>query len=186
MKAPAPTSPRTSEQGGITILVVLMMLVLLTVSAIGMSRNSMRDIMVAATARQGAMARNQADTGLDWSVYWLAPANLDTNGNDAVPGSKLFAQTIRTLISDVSTAGLKVSLAPVITSPASSSHTDSFALDVTRMGKLESPGNDQKLVMDWRLWPDIWAIRSNAKVDYGHGLSFANSKEAWLSTPVRP
>ncbi|BDU73369.1 hypothetical protein [Mesoterricola silvestris] len=181
---PAPKN-LPGQRGAITIVVALMLLVLLTIAALGMSRNSVRDIMITATARQAAMARNEADTGLDWAIYWLAPANQDTGGNSGAPGSVQFTATIQNLITNTASAGVKTSLSKVTTS-TTGGHSEAFALDVTRMGKLESPGNDQKLVTDWRLWPDIWAIRSNATVDYGNGLTYVHAKEAWLTTPVRP
>ena len=83
------SSPRTprhpSQAGGVTILVSLLLLVLLTTAAVAMARNSLREIATSGFGRQGAMARNVADSGLEWSILWLDPDNgaTTTTGSSA-------------------------------------------------------------------------------------------------------
>lgn len=175
----------SSQRGGITIIVALMLLVLLTVAAMGMARNSLREIMITATARPGAIVRNMADTGLEWSVYWLIDPNLQVGLTSTSPGAQAFTSKIQELILNAEASGIKHSLAAV-TMATDTNHTDTVALDVTRMGKLEGDGSSQNTVSDWRLWPDAWAIRSNANVTYASGIEFVHAKEAWLTTPVLP
>lgn len=174
---------RRSEAGALTILVALGMLVLLTVAAVGMARNSLQEIIITASARQGAMVASEADTGLDWACYWLVPANFDTGGSSAEPGSQAFVQAVTDSLADLAATGVTTSLAAKATATGSG-HTDAFALDVTRMGKLTSDGSGQRSV-DWRLLPDLWSIRANATVTYPGASTFATAKETWLSTPVR-
>ncbi len=75
MRPFAPQHRQRAQAGGITIVVALMLLVLLTIAAVGMSRNAMRDVVTSGFARQGAMARNVADSGLEWSIHWIEMQN---------------------------------------------------------------------------------------------------------------
>ena len=67
---------RSAERGGITILVALMLLVFLTITAIGMSRNAFREVVISGTTRQGAMVRNVADSGVEYGILWIEPPSL--------------------------------------------------------------------------------------------------------------
>ena len=58
----SPTAKGSSSQrGGITIIVTLMLLVLLTISAVAMSRNAFREVVISGTTRQGSMVRNMPE-----------------------------------------------------------------------------------------------------------------------------
>lgn len=66
---------RASERGGVTILTVLALLVLATVMAFALGRNSLREIMLSGTATQAAKASEASEAGLDWFLLWANKAN---------------------------------------------------------------------------------------------------------------
>lgn len=61
---------RSREQGGIVIIVALMMLALLAVSAFGFSRTVVRQIGISGNVFQAGRADAAADAGLDWFLAW--------------------------------------------------------------------------------------------------------------------
>jgi len=195
-----------SQAGGITIIVTLMLLVLLTVAAMGMSKNAIRELAISGTSRQGSMARNVADSGIEWSVYWMEDKNRVSATGTALGLANLKSK----LAKDDTLAGRAYSpidqgLYPTATLPtpptdmvigAVSGTTQGYTIALTRMGKLPimnmsqgtgpasfSPaqGTESKQA------PDLWALRSDSQVQVGSGLlatRFFHSKEAWISTPV--
>jgi len=197
---------RDSQAGGITIIVTLMLLVLLTVAAMGMSKNAIRELAISGTSRQGSMARNVADSGIEWSVYWMDAKNSPSSTGTALGLANLKSK----LAQDDTLAGRAYSpidqgLYPTATLPtpptdmvigAVSGTTQGYTVALTRMGKLPimnmsqgtgpasfSPaqGTESKQA------PDLWALRSDSQVQVGSGLlatRFFHSKEAWISTPV--
>jgi hypothetical protein len=202
MPIPAHRQPRPAQAGGITILVALMMLVLLTISAVGMSRNSFREVVSSGLSRQGAMARDLADSGIEWSMYWIAP----TNAPNAPAGPALqLATEMKTLLANDSLSGVSYdittgalyspggALQPAMEVPGPAGVTEGFTLGLTRMGKLPvmgmSQGSGQGAYTPaagsvLSLAPDLWAIRSDAQVQQG-GVTFIHAKEGWVSTPAQ-
>jgi hypothetical protein len=200
---------RKTQTGGTTILVVLTLLVLLTVLALGMSKNSLKEIQTTGFLRQGAMARNVADAGIEWSIYWI-----DMSGSSDPAASDLIALK-HALAEDNTRSGqtwnLKNGLyrpgGPVSAwgqaLPSPSSNPDfrvgsepdfdiGFTIGLTRMGKLPiasmSQGAGYAPAAGGALLqaPDLWAIRSDAQVSpKGSGLTFTHARETWVSTPVR-
>lgn len=65
-----------SEQGGITILTVLGLLVLLTVLVLSLGKNSLRELAVTGTVWQAAKASEASEAGLDWFMLWTNKENL--------------------------------------------------------------------------------------------------------------
>ena len=63
---------RPGEQGGIVILVALMLLVLLSVAAFSLSRTVIREIGVSGNVFQAGKADAASDAGLDWFMAWEA------------------------------------------------------------------------------------------------------------------
>jgi hypothetical protein len=202
MPIPAHRQPRPAQAGGITILVALMMLVLLTISAVGMSRNSFREVVSSGLSRQGAMARDLADSGIEWSMYWIAPANLPNA--PAGPALQL-ATEMKTLLANNTMAGVAYdittgnpytpggALSVGMEVPGPAGVTEGFTLGLTRMGKLPLMGMSQgsgqgaytpaagtTMVQA----PDLWAVRSDAQVQQG-GVTFVHAKEGWVSTPAQ-
>ena len=67
------------ETGGLTILVALVMLVVVTVAALGLSRTSLREVMISGNESTGRKAFEMADSGLDYVISWGSPyANTST------------------------------------------------------------------------------------------------------------
>jgi hypothetical protein len=183
-----------------------MLLVLITVAAMGMSRNALRELIIVGTARQGAMARNTADSGIEWAVYWIEDKNAPQAAETALKINNLKAA----LLKDDTLAGVAKDItssdptAPTNYVPGTSLQTDlelpapasvvqGFTVGLTRMGKLPitnisqgagsgafTPASGGPLLQA----PDLWAIRSDAQVTQGN-LTFIHAKEAWVSTPVK-
>lgn len=205
-------SPFHSQAGGITILVALMLLVLLTVAAVGMSRNAFRETVISGTVRQGALSRNVGDSGIEWSIFWLYPNNSTT---PSVTAQALKNLQLQLLVSD-NQSGIPydpTTLAPYnTTSPppypadlalptqinaSGQPTTMGYSVALTRMGKLpvmdssqsaDSSGLKTVIGGSPRMAPDLWAVRSDARVTVGTGLlapTFVHAKEAWVSTPVQ-
>jgi len=194
---------RPTEQGGVTILVVLMMLVLLTITAIGMSRNSFREVVISGTTRQGALARNEADSGVEFGILWIRPTSLQgaavtttSAGQFQTLAANLKANELfgRPYKLDGSLyTGTNTSTPPAdLQVPANSGN--GFNLALTAMGKM--PMTDQSQTAGSSssgytpasgsmsvIAPDIFGVRSDGVVQTG-GATFFHSKEAWISKPA--
>lgn len=59
------------ERGGITILLALILLSVMTVAAFGLSRNTLREIAITGNESIGRKAFESADSGVDWTITWL-------------------------------------------------------------------------------------------------------------------
>ncbi|WP_306600151.1 pilus assembly PilX N-terminal domain-containing protein [Geothrix sp. 21YS21S-2] len=203
-----PSSNR--ETGGITILVALMLLVFITLTAVGMSRNSFREVVISGTTRQGALARNVADSGVEWSIYWMT---LENAPYAAGPSAKL-KDLKATLLATPSLSGRSWNVmstdltAPSIYNPQSATQavtldpittsggttvTQGYAIGLTSMGKMLVTNMSQGLGSgafapatgnESKQAPDLWAVRSDARVGVG-AVSFVHAKELWISTPVQ-
>jgi len=196
------------QTGGITILVALALLVLLTIAAVGMSRNSFREVVISGTSRQGAMVRNTADSGIEWSIYWLELQNA--TGASGTAANQVALKT--TLLANPQMAGqpYDVISQALYTGPPSVSGlqadqsftsvpgtSQGFSVALTQMGKLPISDISQGITQGTfgpakggtnLQAPDLWAVRSDAQVEVGTGPlapNFLHSKEAWISTPVQ-
>jgi Tfp pilus assembly protein PilX len=208
MRAPSSPAPRSTELGGTTILVALMMLVFITITAVGLSRNSFREVVTSGTARQGAMAQNVADAGIEYAIFWMDPGNAN---NAAAPTSakNLYTLTQNLLMNpgqaglawdatDASgatsyTAGAHTAVTlPSVTTNGGTTIAQTYSAAVTRMGKL--PITDQSQGVGSGAYtpsqgnvnllaPDLWAFRIDSQVTIA-GVTFNHAKEAWVSTPV--
>jgi len=191
-----------SQSGGITILVALMMLVLLTIAAVGMSRNSFREVIISGTTRQGAMARNVGDSGVEWSLLYI-----DALHHPATAGSAQAMQTLANTLLASNINGVPYDVAtqtpitlPNLTTPPSdlqvpAASGNGMNLALTCMGKMPmlntsqtagTPGTGYTAAAGSTSLtaPDLWATRSDAQVTAG-AVTFQHSKEAWISTPPR-
>lgn len=183
-----PLPARGKESGGITILVTLFLLVLLTITAFAMSKNSMREMIISGTSRQAADVRTTADTGLEWSMYWMAD---DTSGVRPMPASGTAAAALRDLTlstaTDTSWAGRPRPLATTgeMVVGTSTNVTRSFSLQLATMGEITFKGtqiNTQQVLDAYNpATLQLWSARSDAQVAYSGGPTFLHSREAWFS-----
>jgi hypothetical protein len=210
--AAAPRSRHSAQQGGVTILVALLLLVFLTVVAAGMTRNSFREIITSGTARQAAMARNVADSGVEWSLLWLVPANVPNSDQKSAAFMAGDAGLAKTLLQQPGLAGQYFKLSGTASSPTAYTGpgsqtmpsdmtvqnspdgvTQGFTLALMLMGHLPQTDSSQGIsVGSFRpaaggvdlTAPDLWSVRSDGQVTMG-GVTFRQSREAWISTPTR-
>jgi hypothetical protein len=204
MKSPRrPHHARSRETGAVTILVSLALLVLLTLSALAMSRNSLREVFISGTAREGGLVRNAADSGIEWSVFWMDPANE----SGATSAAASLNTLMTTLLKDNTLSGVPydpqtqavydIANPPAPCSDLTFSGTAAgVSVALTRMGKLPISDTSQSAGSGFTpaagtetlAAPDLWAVRSDAQYTIGTGASalvFRHAKEAWVSTPVR-
>jgi hypothetical protein len=203
---------KNGQLGGTTILVVLTLLVLLTVAGLSMSKNSLKEIQATAFVKQGAMARQVADSGIEWAFYWI---DLSDTSGSAELHAKLIALK-NGLARDNSLSGTMWSLNSnpgsnsyseykqgsrgpdqILTPPGSVEESGpdyalSYTIGLTRMGKLPVANMSQGGAYNPASGganlqaPDLWAIRSDARVKPANGGSaFTQAREMWVSTPVR-
>lgn len=194
------------------ILVALMLLVFLTLVATGMSRNSFREILSSGTTRQGTMARNAADSGIEWAIYWLYAGNTPDASNASAQQLAGPNGLVNALLTNPNLSGQYVNLyfgsatsPSMYTNPAGQSlqsdmstgtaggTTQGFTIALMRMGQLPVTGMSQgtssgtfrpAMGGENQFAPDLWAVRSDGQVTYG-GVTFRQSREAWISTPTR-
>lgn len=190
-----------SQAGGITILVSLMLLVFLTIAAIGMSRNSFREVVSSGTTRQGSMVRNLADSGIEWSVLWVDRVHNTTPIGTGIQIQSLMATLASGLLYgqpyDVATQALYTGMpstpSDTVTVTDTNITSQGYSMAMTAMGKMATTDSSSDLSLGSgtnaaggkRLQdPDLWAIRSDALLTYG-ATTFVHSKEAWISTPAQ-
>jgi len=175
---------RQRQEGAITIIVVLMLLVLLMVAAFGMSRDALRELKITSSSRQGAEVFNEADTGLNWSVFWM------DDRKQKLGSVSVGAQALATTMNNLTTTQLdqlgKATNIPttgeMATTP-SSNKAAQFNIDLTRMGQLVPAGISQNTKAA-ALAPIFWSVRSNASVTYAGTATYQHSREAWVTVPL--
>lgn len=174
------------EAGGITIVVTLMLLVLLTVAAVAMSKNALREMIVSGTSRQGAEVRGLADSGLEYSIFWMIQEreNRPTVSATATTGYPGLINLMDKLRDQPELGGIYnlVGTSADMKVTPSTGKTGTFDLWMLQMGKLPIVLTSQ---IDERLLPDLWAIRSNGVLDYGGSSQFQHSREMWVSTSIK-
>jgi hypothetical protein len=203
MRRSEPILARSPQTGAITIMVALLLLVLLTISAVGMSRNSFREVVASGFSRQGAMAEDVANSGLEWSMYWMDLGNSQGASGTALSmvnekATLLANDSMSGVAYDITTGNLytpggsTLQTAMEVPGP-SAAVTEGFTIGLTRMGKLPVMGMSQGVGQGAYTpaagsinlqAPDLWAVRSDAQVVQG-GVTFTHASEAWISTPVQ-
>jgi hypothetical protein len=180
-----------SQAGGITILVVLLLLVLLTVTAFGLSRNSIRENIISGTARQGMVVRNVADAGLEWAVFWLDDANV---ADSTTPGATALQAKANNLLINPSLTGTYQAIAAgtnadMFVQNVAGQDDEHFDMRLMSMGKLPVLMTSQNVIASntpsEALFPDLWAVRADAHYVQGGVVDFIHGKEAWVSTKAR-
>ena len=181
------------QSGGITILVAMFLLVLLTIFAVSMSRNSLREVIISGTVRQGTEVRNVADSGIEWSCYWLTPDSAGLTKATPDTAAIAFTNQIKILSSTMDLSGVakNISATGVMTRSESDGATRAFNLSLIRMGKqqLDLTGGAPSTgagamtqAMPPELMPDIWSIRSTGTLNVA-SMTFQHIREAWVTAP---
>ena len=86
---------RASERGGITIIIALVLIIVMSLAAFSLSRNSIREMASAGSIIQGDKASAAADAGLDWFVVWSHPDNVSlAMANPSAIGNNALAKAI--------------------------------------------------------------------------------------------
>ncbi len=194
MKPHTSRKQRRNEAGGVAIVVVLMLLVLLTISAIAMSRNALRESIVLGFMRQGSDVRNVADSGLEWSLYWMDERMID-NRPQPEAGAKALRDLALKLSNDVSLQGTPHPLPAKadMVQNAGGTPERQFDFSVIRMGKftpaytsMAPQGVTEGLTGYSAIFPDLWSVRANGSLVYPHGgPTFRHSREVWSTQPPR-
>jgi hypothetical protein len=95
-------SSRSHEQGGITILLALVLLTMLGAMVFGLGRDSLREIAITGNESIGRKAAEAADSGIDWTIMW-------GQGNGASADQASVRQAIDTLSYAIADATLRTS-----------------------------------------------------------------------------
>ncbi len=182
---------KPGEAGAVTILVTLMLLVLLTVWAVSLSKNAMREAIITGTSRQGSQVRNTTEAGIDWAIFWMMD---DLTNTRATPANGSGAYALRaqksTMIGAQQTG---IMAGPITNSDMTLSTTGAnpaltFQLFLTYMGNPRLPFTQQ----DVRATSisaasagtvQLWAIRSDGYLTYTSGPTFLHRQEAWFTLP---
>lgn len=70
MRHATTASFRTRQQGGLTIIMALVLVGVMGAATFSLSRNAIRELSMAGTLIQGEKAAAAADAGLDWVIIW--------------------------------------------------------------------------------------------------------------------
>ena len=182
---------RTGEAGAVTILVTLMMLVLLTVWAVAMSKNALREVIITGTSRQGAQVRNLSETGIDWSIYWMMD---DLTGSRTAPTTGTGAYALRaqksTLVAAQQTGIISnaISTTDMTLTANGVNPAQSFQVFLTYMGNPRLTFTQQdvrasSISAATAGTVQLWAVRSDGYLTYTGGPTFINRQEAWITLP---
>lgn len=184
MTATPRTDPR--QQGAITILVVLMLLVLLTIASLAMSKNAIRSAIASGTLRQVHQAENASDTGLEWAVYWMN--NAATTG--AGTGGALALQNQMVAMQQAGNFGMPATtlVSPDFTLSTASNVTLSYDVTLDLMGQTvpfyqgQGPGGTSTTAPQVSAL-NLWTVTSNGYVTYPNGVTFTHRRQVWVTTP---
>ncbi len=75
-RAPHLPSARPGERGGMTIVMALVLLAVMSLAAFSLSRNAIRELSTSGHLIQGDKASEASEAGLDWFVVWSYPDNM--------------------------------------------------------------------------------------------------------------
>jgi hypothetical protein len=70
MPSHAVSTSRSCQQGGLTIIMALVLVSVLGAAVFSLSRNVVRELSMGGTVIQGEKAAAAADTALDWAITW--------------------------------------------------------------------------------------------------------------------
>ena len=149
------------------------------------------------------MTRAVANSGIEWSLYWMATQNIGS----AAGSAKALSDAKVYLGKNPSLAGISMDVfthaQPYVPGanpqldlqwPSPSGATQGFTVGMTSMGKLEITGqsfSNGAGAYNTSMGgggitsgaPDLWAVRTDAQVVQGP-VTFIEGQEAWISTPA--
>ena len=185
---------RHAESGGLTILMALGMLVVVTVAALGLSRSSLREALITGNESTGRKAFEMADSGLDYVISWGSPyantagtptaAALQTNmGNllnaiDTPTAQAGFIDSSGTLKYQMLASSVGGDMTPSTTTYLQNSVvTPAFDLEVRYLGQipLQNTGAGGFVKSN----RSFWLVHSTGRANIGTtGQSFISQREA--------
>lgn len=152
------TTRMQRQRGGVAILVALVLLVVMSVAAFGLSRSTLRELFSVGTVVQGTKAAEAAEAGIDWFITW-SEGNNQVAAIGSKGGNALLSQSMVN-ISDTgwsanaypagvtkhwTTTGMEWDRAFTITSalPSSGSDANEMVFDTTKsvVKQTEAAGN---------------------------------------------
>lgn len=77
---------RFRQQGGLTIIMALVLVAVMGAATFSLSRNAIRELSMAGTVIQGERASAAADAGLDWVIIWGQGGVNNAAFTAAIPG----------------------------------------------------------------------------------------------------
>lgn len=87
------------QAGGITIVVAILLLGIISTAAFSLSRNTLRELINSGTVIQGTKAQTAADAGIDWFLLWAHPDNVNANaGSSSTLGHYMLANDIKSVL----------------------------------------------------------------------------------------
>lgn len=140
------TSSRAKAQrGGMTIVMALVLLAIMSLAAFSLSRNAIRELATTGHLIQGDKASEASDAGLDWFIVWSHPDNMTLAYTSAgAVGNQTLAKAMNDLKSPnwhdaLSADGLLAStstsrnwdMAALVTSQESQTATNDMVFDNT-------------------------------------------------------
>ena len=178
------------EQGGITIMVSLLLLVLLTITSLAMSKSAVRSAIATGSLRQSYATVNTADAGIEWAIFWLTPDPNNPATRPAATGGAAALQTSAAsliLATKFGIPGSTVTNADM-TLPAVDAASQKFDVTLTLMGQV-APGytgfmstpSSTTATSAQALY--LWCITTNGYMTYPGGPTFTQRREVWLTTP---
>lgn len=81
----SPSGSLDRQRGGMTIVMALILLAVMSLAAFSLSRNAIRELSTTGHVIQGGKASEAADAGLDWFIVWSLPPNMTLS--IATPGA---------------------------------------------------------------------------------------------------
>lgn len=158
MKTSRPSLFSNPQRGGITIIVALVLIMLMSLAAFSLSRNSLRELATSGSILQGGKATEAANAGLDWYVIWSQPDNAQAAlAGSGSTGNQNLAKAMKDLTTNganwygaLSSDGLLAStssartwdMAAAITSNESQTATSDMVFDNTAAGVVKQAGNN--------------------------------------------
>ncbi len=133
------SSFRSRQQGGLTIIMALVLVGVMGAATFGLSRNAIRELSMAGTIIQGNKAAAAADAGLDWAITW-GQGTVDAAGFTAAGATTSQVNYLAALQSNINSNYLVTTLAgssvPAMTlNQGGAANTDqNFDLEVRFLG----------------------------------------------------